>query len=89
MCYLLHSEQTEVVHSKMSTVIKENKYLHFCFFWKNPKDNFDRQDYQQGLNLLHTYVQLKISFGVGRGGGRMKELKPIKVLTQKGTCQWT
>ncbi len=44
--------------------ILENKNLHFFYFGRNPKNNLGGQDHQQGLNLLHTYGQLKISLNL-------------------------
>ncbi len=48
-------------HNGVITVNKENKNLHFLYFWRNPKNNLGGQDHHQGLHLLHTYGQLKIS----------------------------
>ncbi len=61
-------------HNGVSTVNKENKNLLFLHFWRNQKNNFVGQDHQQGLNLLHTYGQLKNSFGYGGVMVRMRAL---------------
>ncbi len=63
-------------HNDVSKVYKENKNLNFLYFWRNLKNNFDGQDNQQGLTLLHTYGQLKITFGYGGVVVRMRTLFP-------------
>ncbi len=63
----------------VSTANKEIKNLIFLYFLRNPKNNLDGQDHQQGLNLLHTYGQLKSSFGIGGVVVRMRALFPKNV----------
>ncbi len=61
-------------HNGVSTVYNENKNLQFWYFWRNPKNNLDGQDRQQGLNLLHIYGQPKGYFGYKGVVVRMRAL---------------
>ncbi len=62
-------------HSKLG-----KKSSIFMFLEKPKEQYFVGQDHQQGLNLLHTYGQLKSSFGYGGVVVRMRALFPKNVL---------
>ncbi len=63
-------------HNGVSTANKEKEKYLIKHFWRKPKNKLVGQDHQQDLYLLHTYGQLKISFGYGGGVVQIRAFFP-------------